>query len=172
MHDDHDHHHHHDHDAADHEAWRPGPGHNRAKRTLQWQVPHRAEGGLPEPAPPAERDLDLVEASFVEGFSRCADPTSFLRLARIAFVGVDGAGRRLHLLRVETAGFADVGSISPLIGGDAVRYDPLPAQLVSRRQQLVFVYHDGTRVERLNFAGARGLTDESEASSFAVAARN
>jgi hypothetical protein len=134
---------------------------------VQWQVPHRPNGEAVEP-PPAERDLDLVETSFVEGFHRAPDPTSFLRLAKIPFVGVDKTGRRLHLLRVETESLADVGAVAPLIGGQGVRYDPLPAQLVARRQRLTFVYHDGRQLMRLNFAEARVLADETAASQFSI----
>ena len=166
----HDHQHHdqghgHDHDHHRHPA--AGRGHNRPK-AVQWQVPHRPEGAE-DATPPAERDLDLVEQSFVEGFLRAADPTSFLRLANIPFVGLDGAGRRLHLLRVETESLTDVGAVSPLLGGAGVRYDPLPARLVSQRRRLAFVYHDGRRLERLDFAQARRLADQSAAAHFDLA---
>jgi hypothetical protein len=86
------------------------------------------------------------------------------------FVGVDGSGRRLHLLRVETESITDVGAVAPLLGGEGVRYDPLPARLVSQRRRLAFVYHDGRSVERLDFAEARRLTDQSAASRFALEA--
>jgi hypothetical protein len=169
----HDHHHHHaDHDHAHHDRAHhahgsdPGPGHNRPKAPTQWQVLHQAD---PDPEPPAERDLDLVETSFVEGFGRASDPTSFLRLARIPFVGVDGVGRRLHLLRVETEALTDIGAVSPLLGGEGMRYDPLPARMVSHRRRLVFVYHDGQGLARLQFAEARALIDDSAPSQFALA---
>jgi hypothetical protein len=163
----HDHHRHgHGHD---HEHPAAGPGHNRPK-AVQWQVAHRPEGAE-DPTPPAERDLDLVETSFVEGFLRAADPTSFLRLASIPFVGVDGDGRRLHLLRVEMESLTDVGAVAPLLGGAGVRYDPLPARLVSQRRRLTFVYHDGRGLARLDFAQARRLTDESAAAQFELAAK-
>jgi hypothetical protein len=164
----HDHHHGHGHGHDHHTHPTAGPGHNRPRTAVKWQVPHRPEGAE-DTAPPAERDLDLVEASFVEGFVRAPDPTSFLRLANIPFVGVDGSGRRLHLLRVETEGITDVGAVAPLLGGEIVRYDPLPAPLVSQRRRLAFVYHEGRRVERLDFAAARALTDQSAASQFAIA---
>jgi hypothetical protein len=169
----HDHRHHHaDHDHAHHDrAHRahgpdPGPGHNRPKAATQWQVLHQADNA--DPTPPAERDLDLVETSFVEGFGRASDPTSFLRLARIPFVGVDALGRRLHLLRVETEALTDIGSVSPLLGGEGMRYDPLPARMVSHRRRLAFVYHDGQGLMRLQFAEARALVDDSAPSQFAI----
>jgi hypothetical protein len=133
------------------------PGHNGARDAAQWQTPHVPPGHAQEPIVPRERDLDLVEASFVEGFMRCSDATSFLRLAGIPFVGVAADGRRLHLLRVEIEDLTDVGSAVPLLGGEGMRYDPLPEKLVSRRRQLRFAYHDGAQVVPLGFAEARAL---------------
>ncbi len=173
---DHPHDHHHDHDrdqdrtgnGPSHFAQEPGPGpgHNQPRAVTQWQVRHETKD--PIPPPDSERDLDLVESSFVEGFGRTSDPTSFLRLAAIPFVGVDGAGRRLHLLRVEMNSLTDVGAVSPLIGGEGVHYDPLPARMVSQRRRLEFVYHDGRELVRLDFAQARTLRDDSAPSHFAL----
>jgi hypothetical protein len=132
-------------------------GHNVARDPAQWQTPHLPTGHAKEPITPRERDLDLVETSFVEGFTRCSDATSFLRLAGIPFVGVAAYGRQLHLLRVEIKDITDVGSAVPLLGGEGMRYDPLPEKLVSRRRHLSFVYHDGGQVVHLGFAEARAL---------------
>ncbi|WP_151613276.1 hypothetical protein [Sinorhizobium alkalisoli] len=160
----HSHHHDHDHDHDhDHHA---GPGHNRQRDTVQWQVPHRRESK--DLSPPHERDLDLVEASFVENFARASDPTSFLRLAGIPFVGVDASGNALHLLRVETADRTDIGAVVPLLGGNGVRYDVLPARMTSRRHDLRFLYHDGKAVVRLSFAEAHKLEDRTDASHFDI----
>ncbi len=133
-----------------------GRGHNAPRAATQWQTPHLPLGEMQETAEP-ENDLDLVEASFVESFTRCSDPTSFLRLAGIAFSGVDAKGCELHLLRVEIEDVTDVGSAVPLLGGEGMRYDPLPARLVSHRRRLRFAYHDGVEVVRLDFAAARAL---------------
>ena len=140
-----------------HEHSHARPGHNAARGAAQWQTPHLPPEHAEEPATPPERDLDLVEASFVEGFARCSDATSFLRLAGIPFEGVGADGRRLCLLRVEVEDMTDVGSAVPLLGGEGMRYDPLPEKLVSRRRHLRFAYHDGVQLVRLGFAEARGL---------------
>lgn len=146
----------------------PGKGHNHERKAGQWQLPHLAEGAEP-PASDRERDLDLVEASFVEGFQSTRDPTSFLRMANIPFVGLTPGGQRLHLLRVETSVNADVGSVTPAFGGGAVLYDPLPAQLVQHRKALAFLYHDGQSQLRLSFAEARALFDDSAPSKIDLA---
>jgi hypothetical protein len=170
MHDDHDHDHHHDgrggHHHHHHGHGHPGhgqrrhaagPGHNHAHTPLgvaQWQKPHLAPDAMPQPDH-GEPDLDQVEAAFIEGFLTASDPTSFLRLAGIPFQAMAADGTPLSLLRVETEVVADVGSVTPHLGGGTFRYDPLPASLVARRRRLRFVYFDGSGLRGLNFAAVR-----------------
>ncbi len=131
---------------------RPVPG-----RPAQWQTPHR-DGAQEVPAQQAEPDLDLVEAAFVEGFASASDPTSFLRLAHIPFEAVAGDGVKLALLRVEVDAVTDVGALTPHLGGETMRFDPLPACMVSRRKRLRFVYFDGGKLRALGLAQVRVLT--------------
>ena len=149
----------HDHD---HESGGSAPqpaiarvGHNQVNtpaRPAQWQMLH----GDPTPGGSEQRgavaDLDLVEAAFVEGFLAASDPTSFLRLARVPFQATARDGAKLALLRVEVDSIADIGAITPHLGGDTFRYDPLPARMVSRRRCLRFIYFDGTRLHPLSLA--------------------
>jgi hypothetical protein len=138
-----------------------GIGHNRAgepRRPAQWQTPHRedaptGEEGRPRP----ETDLDLVEAAFVEGFLGASDTTSFLRLARVPFEGTAADGAKLVLLRVEVDSVADVGAITPHLGGASFRYDPLPARMVSHRKRLRLVYFDGQTTRMLDLKEAMSL---------------
>ena len=137
----------------------PGPGHNHGpRRAVQWQVPHRPHDHEPHAPAQPEPDFDLVEAAFAEGFATASDPTSFLRLAGVPFEAVDAAGARLCLLRVELEQVADMGTVTPHLGGGSFRYDPLPAKLVSRRRRLRLVYHDGRVLRPLTLGEARGLT--------------
>lgn len=139
----------------------PGAGHNRPtepKRTAQWQTPHRNDTSpTQDRSSSAETDLDLVEAAFVEGFLQASDTTSFLRLARVPFEGTTADGAKLVLLRVEIENVADVGSITPHLGGASFRYDPLPARMVSRRKRLRFAYFDGQKPRMLDLADAMRL---------------
>jgi len=169
MHDDHDHSHSHSHSHSqghshshDHAV---GPGHNRAperRGVAQWQTPHLDP---PEAQPHAhgDADLDQVEAAFIEGFLAASDPTSFLRLAGIPFTTTTADGAMLRLLRVETEVTADVGAVTPHLGGASFRYDPLPARLVSRRRRLRFVYFDGTGLRPFTFAAIRQAAREAGA---------
>jgi hypothetical protein len=165
---DHDHGHHHYHHHHGSGRSHGGLGHNGLKQVTQWQVPHLPEGAAL--ADPARRDIDLVEESFIACFGPAPDPTSFLRLTGIPFVGENKEGQRLHLLRVEISESTDVGSAVPMLGGQKMRYDPLPSKLTSRRRRLAFHYHDGQSVQRVDFATARSLIDRSEASEFSVQA--
>ena len=93
----------------------------------------------------------------MEGFLGASDLTSFLRLAQVPFEGTAADGARLALLRVEVDSVADVGSITPHLGGGSFRYDPLPTRMVSRRKRLRLVYSDGQQPRLLDLAGALSL---------------
>jgi hypothetical protein len=99
----------------------------------------------------------MMEAAFVEGFLAASDATSFLRLAQVPFEGTAADGARLALLRVEVDSVADVGSITPHLGGASFRYDPLPACMISRRKRLRLVYFDGQKPRMLDLAEAVSL---------------
>ncbi|WP_421723834.1 hypothetical protein [Bauldia sp.] len=136
----------------------PAAGHNSQHGVRQWQTPHRPDEALEhDDHDPIEADLDLVETAFLESFPTAADPTSFLRMANIPFTGTIGDGRLIHLLRVETYAVTDVGAITPRLGGDGVRYDPLPAKMTSRRQTLALIYTDGETTVDLTLSQARAL---------------
>jgi len=140
-----------------------GAGHNHLdepRRPVQWQTPHRPDAPMEKDGHHhAETDLDLVEAAFVEGFLQTSDATSFLRLAHVPFEGTAADGAKLVLLRVEIENVADVGSITPHLGGASFRYDPLPARMVSRRQRLRLVYFDGQKPRMLGLSEALALPD-------------
>src|SRR5262249_47248195 len=151
----HHHHHSHDHEHHDHGRAPHGPGHNHShphRAPVQWQTPHEPEGGTGATVP--ELDLDKVEKAFVEGFLATTDPTSFLRLARVPFEMARGDAS-LKLLRVEIDALTDVGSLTPHLGGGTFRYDPLPANFVSQRRRLRFIYFDGTNLRALSYAELR-----------------
>ena len=160
MHGGHDHPH--DHGAGGHSHGHSHAGHNHGHgpaRIAQWQTPHLPEPPPEEPHVHEEPDLDLVEQAFVEGFASATDPTSFLRLARVPFDAVDEAGTRVSLLRVESNATTDIGAVMPHLGGGSFRYDPLPKAMVSRRQQLRFVYFDGKGLRPLPLSEVRKLTE-------------
>ena len=152
MHQGHDHDHHHHGNGA-------GNGHNHAAppHAAQWQTPHLPHDHAPDD-PHHEPDLDLVEMAFVEGFATAKDPASFLRLARIPFEAEDAQGHKLVLLRVESDATTDVGALMPQLGGGGMRYDPLPARMVTHRRKLRFVYYDGSAPRLLTLGEVRALS--------------
>ncbi len=152
MHLGHDHHHDHDHGHG-------GFGHNGGA-ARQWQTPHLPEGHHhAADHDHGEPDLDLVETAFVDAFPRAPDPTSFLRLAGVPFIGERTDGTKLSLLRVEVNHTTDIGTLTPHFGGDGHRYDPLPAAMTSQRQSLALVYSDGLGLRLLSLAEAKALKD-------------
>ena len=136
----------------------PKPGHNRGEGggVAQWQTPHLKEHAHAAAAS-QEPDVDLIEVAFIRGLAAAPDPTSFLRVAQIPFDARASDGTRLVLLRVETESIADVGSLTPHLGGISFRYDPLPGRMVTRRERLRFVYFDGQESQLLTLALVRGL---------------
>jgi hypothetical protein len=159
MHRGHDHHH----DGGGHAVSQQaaGPGHNQPlqpRPAAQWQTLHHSHGEHGDAHDHREKDVDLVECAFVEGFLEASDPTSFLRLAQVPFEATAADGATLALLRVEIDAVVDVGSVTPHLGGGSFRYDPLPARMVSRRKRLRFVYFDGHSLRPLDLAEVRGLT--------------
>jgi len=163
MHRGHDHDHHHGNGAGAQGTVTPGPGHNHAvapRAVAQWQTPHLDHHHGHDHADHGEADLDLVESAFVEGFAAASDPTSFLRLARVPFEASAADGTKLVLLRVETESITDVGAITPHLGGESFRYDPLPAALVARRRRLRFIYRGADGSHALTFAEVRALGDD------------
>jgi hypothetical protein len=152
MHGSHDDHHHHPHGH--------GVGHNGAPaKAAQWQTPHAPDhhhDHAPQPVSDEFKDLDLVEKAFCEGFAATSDPTSFLRLAGVPF-SASRDGKTVHLLRIEQNAATDVGNITPHLGGGSFRYAPLPAQMTSRRNELCFVYFDGTETLRLSYGEMKRL---------------
>jgi hypothetical protein len=93
------------------------------------------------------------------GFATAKDPASFLRLARIPFAAVDAAGTKLVMLRVESDAVTDVGALMPQFGGSVMRYDPLPARMVTHRRRLRFVYFDGNTPRVLSLGEVRELKE-------------
>jgi len=163
MHRGHDHDHHHGNGAGAQGTVTPGPGHNHAvapRAVAQWQTRHLDRHHGHDHADHGEADLDLVESTFVEGFAAASDPTSFLRLARVPFEASAADGTKLVLLRVEAEAITDVGAITPHLGGESFRYDPLPAALVARRRRLRFIYRGADGSHALTFAEVRALGDD------------
>ena len=133
------------------------------KPVAQWQTPHVHDHHHHHHEPQAaEPDFDLVEQAFADSFPTAGDPTSFLRLAGIPFTGLDGNGNRLCLLRVEYNQATDVGTVTPHLGGQDFRYDPLPAKMTSRRERLAFVYQAGGTLRSLSLEEAKALKPDED----------
>jgi len=58
-------------------------------------------------------------------------------------------------LRIESDAVTDVGALMPRLGSRAMRYDVLPARMVTYRQRLRFVYFDGNAPRVLTLGEVR-----------------
>lgn len=149
------------HDAL-HHHFHPHDHNHTPAEAAQWQTPHDPHANTPSPPISDEfKDLDLVERAFCEAFASASDPTSFLRLAGVPFVGRSKDGKTLHLLRVEQNAATDIGSLTPQLGGQEFRYAPLPAKLASRRETLALIYFDGREAHVLDLGTAKALDTNS-----------
>ncbi len=58
---------------------------------------------------------------------------------------------------MESDAVTDVGALMPHVGGGSLRYDPLPARMVTHRRRLRFVYFDGAAPRMLTLGEVREL---------------
>lgn len=65
----------------------------------------------------------------------------------------------MKIANLETAAVTDVGSVTPQLGGGAMRYDPLPAKMVAQRRRLRVVGFDGGSLRPLTLGEVRELNE-------------
>lgn len=137
-----------------HGDYRHGPGHNHGVRQVApWELPREPTGDAKPGG--GELDFDLVEQSFIEAADGHSDPTSLLRLAKVAFTRHLADGRHAHLLGFTVDNSVTVGSIAPGFSGQAASYHPIPAGRVERRKKLLFRYWTSTGEVALTLEEAR-----------------
>ena len=130
---DHDHDHNHDH-SHPHEHGH-GQGHNSADGAAQHLHSHL------HGADEARREeLQALCETFIEGFRRAEDKTSFLRISGIPFEQPGADGRSLKLVDVEIAAGYQVGTATPAFGTPDLVYLPFPGSMVRERTSVRFVY--------------------------------
>ena len=123
----HDHHHGHDHDHGH----THGPGHNDS--AVHELHSHLKGGGRAE-------ELQALAETFVEGFRKADDKTSYLRLAGVpdSLPGPDGLARRL--VDVTISDGYQVATASPGFGTKELVYLPFPGTMISPRTTLTMAY--------------------------------
>lgn len=127
MHGDHFHNHH---DRHDH-----GRGHNSAAGS-----PDHLHSHLHGADEARREELQALCETFIDGFRRADDKTSFLRISGIPFEMTGDDGRSMKLVDVEiTAGY-QVGTATPAFGTPDLVYLPFPGEMVRERTTVKFVY--------------------------------
>ena len=148
MHEDHSHphhyaghHHHHEthalhytraHRRAPEEA--PSHGHNGPPAEHLHSHAH-ADGGKAH-----EEELQVLCASFIDGFRMAADKNSYLRIAGIPFSRTGEDGLTQHLVDAAVTSNWQIGTASPGFASRELVYMPYPGEMVSMRERMVFTY--------------------------------
>jgi len=141
-----------------------GLGHNsHGGKPAQWQSPTAGQ------RPPADGtpDFDLVERAFCRAAETASDATSLLRLAKVPFIAIDGAGQVLRLLSYRIEQETEVGSIAPGFDAATVVYHPVPAPRVRTLRRLRFLYHSVDGLCELALDEAQALRDATPSSGAA-----
>lgn len=78
---------------------------------------------------------------FIDGFTKAADKTSYLKLAGVPFERPgQGGATALKLVDVELTTDWQIGTASPSFGSRELSYLPFPGEMVRERTNLKFVY--------------------------------
>ncbi len=86
-------------------------------------------------------DMQVLAAQFIDGFTKAADKTSYLKLAGVPFERAgQGGATALKLVDVELTTDWQVGTASPSFGSRELSYLPFPGEMVRERTNLKFVY--------------------------------
>lgn len=127
--------HHHDHDHShDHSHHHHGPGHNHEAADHLHSHVHGASS-----AEKAE-ELRTLATSFIDGFRKAEDKTSFLRLSGIPFHREGPDGLTQHLVDVQIVGNWQIGTASPAFASRELAYLPFPGNMVRDRETMAFTY--------------------------------
>lgn len=132
----HPHHHRHDqgHDHQHDQGRAHGVGHNHP----QGDHLHSHIHGHGDQA--RSDELKILSASFVEGFRRAEDKTSYLRLSGIPFQQTGKDGLTLNLVDAMIISNWQIGTASPAFGSRELAYMPFPGPMVEARETMNFVY--------------------------------
>lgn len=129
----HGHSHAHDHgpDQVHDHSHSHGPGHNDS---ASHELHSHLKGGS------RAEELQALAETFVEGFRRADDKTSYLRLAGVpdSLPGPDGLARRLVDISI-TDGY-QVATASPGFGTKELVYLPFPGAMIKPRTTLTMAY--------------------------------
>jgi hypothetical protein len=127
----HDHGHYHQHDHGHHHH---GPGHNHE---LAEHLHSHVHG---DSRRREKEELQVLCASFIDGFRDAADKNSYLRLAEVPFQMQGPDGLAMHLVDAEISSNWQIATASPAFGSRELVYLPFPGEMISRRETMNFTY--------------------------------
>lgn len=95
-------------------------------------------------------ELKELATSFVEGFVKAEDKTSYLRLAGIPFRITGSDGLRMNLVDASINSNWQIGTASPAFASRELVYMPLPGKMVQHRESMTFTYVSLTERRDIN----------------------
>lgn len=139
MHDDHFHHdhahgHHHHHRDHDHGPTHAHAGHNGPPAEHLHSHTHGDTGRA------SEEELQVLCASFIDGFRAAKDKNSYLRIAGIPFARTGEDGLVMHLVDAAIASNWQIGTASPGFASRELVYLPYPGEMIGARETMTFTY--------------------------------
>lgn len=132
----HDHHHGHHHDGHDHhhDHAHPNSRHNGPPADHLHSHAHGDSGRA------MEEELQVLCASFIDGFRTAADKNSYLRIAGIPFSRKGEDGLTQHLVDSVINSNWQIGTASPAFASRELAYMPYPGEMISMRETMIFTY--------------------------------
>lgn len=109
------------------------------------------------PADHAE-DIKVLSSSFVEGFRKAEDKTSYLRLAEIPFSHPGSDGLTMHLVDAKIISNWQIGTACPAFASRELAYMPFPGSMIEERETMTFTYVSLTQridIDLLTFMSER-----------------
>lgn len=117
-------------------AVHPGPGHNHAGEDATHLHSHVGGDAARERA----EELQMLAATFIDGFRKADDKPGFLRLAGIPLKISGQDGLAMHLVDATIEQKWQLGTASPAFASRELVYLPYPGAMVSERESLTFTY--------------------------------
>ncbi len=87
------------------------------------------------------KELQVLTAQFIDGFTSAKDKMSYLRLAGVPLeIEATDGGPLMKLVDVQLTTEWQVGTASPSFGSRELSYQPYPGDMVTERTNMSFIY--------------------------------
>ena len=113
-----------------------GVGHNHDAMAIEHLHSHVHGTSATE----RREEVQILAASFIDGFRSAGDKTSYLRVARIPFQRTGTDGLTLNLVDAAIVSNWQIGTASRAFASKELVYMPFPGSMVTARETMTFTY--------------------------------